>query len=148
MWLKKITFETDTSGNPQGIGKIGFENLNFFEVTWSDPNLKLYWLPADGQSISSACSGSADDADKACEFTYSGWCAIRIGKFVESGHITTGVRDEKNWDMDLTFANDQQKACAQQMNTVAAVGSCVFDQIYLFFGLMSDFINFLAQGGR
>lgn len=67
------------------------QNNNFWSVKWSETKIKLYWLPNSGQSISEACSGSDNDASKACEFYWYNECAIRLGKF-ESGNAswTTG----------------------------------------------------------
>ena len=76
VWMKSVQLNSlNDEGDPQITGKVKFQNNNFFEAKWKDPNIRLYWLPDEGQSITEACSGSSDDADKACEYYDNGRCA-------------------------------------------------------------------------
>ena len=123
VWMKSVQLNSlNDEGDPQITGKVKFQNNNFFEAKWKDPNIRLYWLPDEGQSITEACSGSSDDADKACEYYDNGRCAIRLGKLVTDDTWKTKARETKTKQMDLYQSNEQELACSRQMNTVSEIG--------------------------
>jgi hypothetical protein len=149
-WLEgvksKETLNTDGSASFSFVGMHAFKNNNYFAVHWSNPSMNLYWLPTSvsGQVILEACSGSAVDATKACEFyTQDGFCAINIGTFSQAGGFFTNPLDTTHEELTLS-QNKQQTACSLQMMVAQGVhhGQLLFSKGTIHAeGMVRDFGN-------
>jgi len=123
VWLDHVKFDSNTeSGALEATGVFKLDNNNYFDVTWKEAQMSMYWLPWDQQGILAACSGSVTDATEACEFFQDGYCAIPLGTFTsaDGDKYQTGSRDTKGVSLPLSMTS-QQAACAAEMLVVASL---------------------------
>ena len=78
IYLNELIF--DSIGN--GTGKFNFRNNNFFNMNWKNPDITLYWVPYNGQSVGQICYGDDDHCT-------SGKCLIKLGEFKNNNKFKT-----------------------------------------------------------
>ncbi len=102
--------------NTQGInyGEFVFKNRNYYNMEWDNPDISLYWIPYNGQTVGSICYGE-DDSPCESNFFYNNICAIKIGEFKSDLHFNTDSRSETNKNLDMISTSQQQAACAAWM---------------------------------
>jgi len=91
-----------------------FKNKNFYNMEWKNPDISLYWIPYDGQSVGSVCYG---ENGKPCEseFYHYNICAIKIGEFESNLRFKTNSRSTTNKNIDMLSSSQQEAACAAWM---------------------------------
>ena len=109
VFLKKIT--VDTNGNTSGL--FSFRNNNYYIVKWNNPDMYLYWLPYDGQTVGSICYGNDDSTP--CDTDYDNKCAIKLGEFKSDIKFETKPRIKKKRTLQMQTSSQQEQACAAWM---------------------------------
>ena len=101
------------NANNNGHGKFKFVNNNFYDIEWSSPDIILYWLPYDGQTVGEVCY----DNDDPCESGkyYKNICAIKLGEFKSDEKFKTKIRSSKVEDIQMLTSSQKEIACASWM---------------------------------
>jgi len=106
--------EVDASGTVQG--KFEFKNNNFYEVTFKDPRISMYWL-AESKPAGAECSFEVG-VGRACGTNYNvKTCAIELGKFDSSESFKVASQHKKN---QLLHMSDTVPAYVVDMTVQAA----------------------------
>jgi len=116
VFLRKITFNTDGDTT----GEFSFRNNNYYDVKWNNPDLTLYWIPYDGQTVGATCYGALgklEVADSPCDSNkyYDHMCAIKLGEFKSDIKFETKPRTDKERDIQMLTSSQQEQACAAWM---------------------------------
>lgn len=109
VYLNKLIF--DNSYNCEGTFE--FKNNNYFSVDWKKPDISLYWIPYDGQTVGQVCYGSDDPCES--DKYYKGICAIKLGEFKSDEKFTTNARTVKNENIKMLTSTQQEIACTTWM---------------------------------
>uniref|UniRef100_A0A7S2WHU6 Late embryogenesis abundant protein LEA-2 subgroup domain-containing protein n=1 Tax=Rhizochromulina marina TaxID=1034831 RepID=A0A7S2WHU6_9STRA len=106
--------EVDGSGTVSG--KFQFRNNNFYDVTFEDPSVKMYWLAYEVPA-SATCSFTVD-VGRACGHTYNyQTCAVELGAFKNSDSFkVSGLHTQDK----LLPMSDTQAAYVADMTVQAA----------------------------
>ena len=91
-----------------------FKNKNFYHMEWENPDISLYWIPYDGQSVGSVCYG-VDDSPCESNFYHHNICAIKLGEFQSDLRFKTNARSITNKNIDMLSSSQQEAACAAWM---------------------------------
>ena len=114
--LRKITFNTDNSVT----GEFTFRNNNYYDIKWKNPDMSLYWVPYDGQTVGATCYGALgklEVGDSTCDSDkyYDHMCAIKLGEFESDIDFETKPRTDKARDIQMLTSSQQEQACAAWM---------------------------------
>lgn len=102
--LNELKF--DSYGN--GTGTFNFRNNNFFNMKWKNPDIKLYWIPYDGQTVGQICYGD----NNPCE---NGKCEIKLGEFKNNKKFNTLSLSKTTQYIKLLESTPQELACTSWM---------------------------------
>ena len=91
-----------------------FKNENFYNMEWENPDISLYWIPYDGQTVGNVCYG-VDDSPCESNFYYRNICAIKLGEFQSNLRFKTNARSITNENIDMLSSSQQEAACAAWM---------------------------------
>ena len=110
VFIKKLTF--NTNGNI--VGQFSFRNNNYYDVKWKNPDMNLYWVPYDGQTVGAICYGE-DDGPCESNTYYNNMCAIKLGEFKSDIKFKTNPRTTKERDLQMLTSSQQEQACSAWM---------------------------------
>jgi len=106
VYLENIIFYDDG-----GYGTFNFKNNNYYKETWKNPDISLYWLPYDGQTVGSICYTDDDP----CDAYIRNNCAIQLGEFKNDEHFTTQAKTNKHRQISLVSSTQKELACTSWM---------------------------------
>ena len=92
--------------------KFNFKNNNYYSIDWKNPDIELYWIPYNGQTVGQVCYG-----DNPCESGkyYDNMCAIKLGEFVSNEKFGSNAKSSTNKNLQLISTTNQEIACASWM---------------------------------
>lgn len=105
----KLLFFNCDNNTCQGTFK--FKNNNYYQVTFKNPEISVYWLPYNGQEIGPVCYNDGN----VCEQKIKNICAIRLGKFISNYNFKIDLLSSKNKDLGLLNSTSQEFACTTWM---------------------------------
>jgi len=108
--LKKLSFSADGDA----VGEFQFQNNNYYNVKWKNPDMYLYWVPYNGQTVGAVCYGDDDGPCNSGKY-YSGTCAIKLGEFASDESFSTKARTSKDRTLDMLSSSQQEQACSVWM---------------------------------
>ena len=109
VYLENIYLNT----NGSGYGKFQLKNNNFYDIEWSNPDVILYWLPYNGQTVGQVCYGNDDPCESGKYF--KGTCAIKLGEFKSDNKFKTKSRSSKVENIKMIKSSQKEIACASWM---------------------------------
>ena len=92
-------------------GNFNFKNNNYYQVNFKNPNINLYWVPYDGQSVGKVCYNNGE----LCDSEDSSFCAIKIGEFSSNYNFDVKKRSSKEKKLELLNSTSQEYACISWM---------------------------------
>ena len=92
-------------------GNFNFKNNNYYQVNFKNPNINLYWVPYDGQSVGEVCYNNGE----LCDSEVSSFCAIKIGEFSSNYDFDVKKRSSKEKRLELLNSTSQEYACISWM---------------------------------
>jgi len=92
----------------QSVGKFKFKNNNYYDIKWKHPDISLYWIPYNGQTVGQVCYGEDDPCD-------SEGCIIKLGEFKLGDSFSTKAKSTKNVEMPVLSTTNQELACTSWM---------------------------------
>lgn len=101
------------SENGTGYGIFKFTNNNYYDITWKDPDISLYWLPYKGQSVGNICYNQGDYCDSSVYV--NSICAIKLGEFELKDHFNTKGKTKVQKDIPMMESTPQELACTTWM---------------------------------
>ena len=104
--LNNIVF----SQTGDGYGTFELINNNYYQETWRNPDISLYWLPYDNQIVGEKCY-----SDNPCSKYINHNCAIKLGEFKNDDHYNTKKRSKKTKQIQVLSSTDQEVACITWM---------------------------------
>ena len=105
--LDYISYDNDNNL----FGKFYFKNFNYYNVNWKNPDINLYWLPYDGQTVGSLCY----DNDLPCDTYYKNKCAIKLGEFKSDIKFNTYARKTYKKKIQISAISQKEIACSTWM---------------------------------
>ena len=93
------------------VGRFKAKNNNYYTQVWKKTDVKLFWIPYNGQTVGPLCYSSTCDSN----YYVDGMCAIRLGDFKSNDEFSTKPKSGKKIDIKLTNATIEESACALWM---------------------------------
>ena len=110
---KVILSELVIGENETGYGTFKFINNNYYDISWKDPDISIYWLPYPGQTVGSVCYNQGDVCDSS--LYVNSICAIKLGEFTKKNEFSTKARTNKKKNIPMMKLTPQELACASWM---------------------------------
>lgn len=92
-------------------GIFNFKNNNYYQVNFKNPNINLYWVPYDGQSVGEVCYNNGE----LCDPKVNNFCAIKIGEFSSNYNFDVKKRSSEEKRLELLNSTSQEYACISWM---------------------------------
>ena len=110
----KVSLDYISIDNNSVLGKFSFKNMNYYKVEWNNPDINLYWLPYNGQTVGSVCYGNDDSPCESNKY-YKNICAIKLGEFNSDTKFKTKARTTNHKNIEMLSSTQQEIACASWM---------------------------------
>jgi len=95
VYLENIIFYDDG-----GYGTFNFKNNNYYKETWKNPDISLYWLPYDGQTVGNKHRQISLVSSTQKELACTSWMLLNPYQGMSQRLITTGNVKGKNMMQD------------------------------------------------